>query len=89
MPPPSNRYFSSITVWQICLPFPHLKAVQNGFDNRLWWQLRRTSLEEKYVGVNHGPAEVALNVGHCLTLDLQSVSHPQATHDLVESSLEK
>ena len=50
--------------------------------------MRGADLEKEEVGVNHGPAEVALDVSHGLALDLEAVPHPQTTHDFVESSLE-
>ena len=45
-------------------------------DARL--QLARTHLQKIQVCVDHGVAEIALNVRHCLTLNLKSIAHPQS-----------
>ena len=65
----------------------HLKAFQDSLQYHRGWQLGSTCLEQKYVSVDHCSTEVALDVGHCLALDLQPVANPQATHDLVEGCL--
>ncbi len=52
-------------------------------------QLRCQNLKQEEVGVDHGLAEVTLDVGHRLTFDLKAVADPKAAHNLVESSLKK
>lgn len=46
-------------------------------------------LQEVDVRVNHRVAEVRLDIGHGLTFNLQSVSHPHVTMDLRQASLHK
>jgi hypothetical protein len=50
-------------------------------------QLRCQNLKQEEIGVDHGLAEVTLDVGHRLTFDLKAVADPKAAHNLVESSL--
>jgi hypothetical protein len=52
-------------------------------------QLRCQNLKQEEIGVDHGLAEVTLDVGHRLTFDLEAVADPKAAHNLVESSLKK
>lgn len=44
-------------------------------------------LQEINVRVDHGVTEVRLDVGHRLTFDLQSISHPHVTVDLRQAGL--
>ena len=46
-----------------------------------------THLQQVDVSIDHGHAKVTLNVSHGLTLDLDAVAHPNATHDLIKGSL--
>ena len=46
-------------------------------------------LQQEQIRVHHGLAEVALDVGHGLALDLEPVADPQPAHDLVERGLQR
>jgi hypothetical protein len=61
-----------------------LKNVVQEFSGR---QLRGQHLQQEEVGVDHGLAEVALDVRHGLPFDLEAVTDPEACHDLVERRL--
>lgn len=50
-------------------------------------QMRRTYLQPVDVHIDHGVAEVGLDVCHRLALDLESVAHPYTRQDLVEQRL--
>ena len=52
-------------------------------------KLRCQNLKQKQIGVDHGFAEVALDVRHCLAFDLKAVSDPKAAHDLVKRRLKE
>ena len=46
-------------------------------------------LEQVDVRVDHGVAEVGLDIGHGLAFDLQTVPHPHVTVDLRQAHLHK
>ena len=48
-----------------------------------------TDLQQEDVKVRHGVAEVALDVGHGLTLDLDAIPHPHPRVDLRHAHLHK
>ena len=48
-----------------------------------------TDLQQEDVKVRHGIAEVALDVGHGLTLDLDAIPHPHPCVDLRHAHLHK
>lgn len=52
-------------------------------------QVSRAHLQPVDVHVDHGVAEVGLNVCHGLAFDLQAVSYPHTRQDLVEQALWK
>ena len=66
-----------------------MESLQHGFKEDTWLQSGGAQLEEEHVGVHHGVAEVTLDVGHGLALDLEPVPGPHVTHDLVEPGLQK
>lgn len=51
-------------------------------------QMRGAHLQEVDVHIHHGVAEVGLDIGHGLPLDLQPVAHPDSTQNLIEEALE-
>lgn len=46
-----------------------------------------THLHKVDISIQHGIAEVALDVGHCLPLDLKAIPHPQSTVDFTYTNL--
>ena len=46
-----------------------------------------SDLQQEEVSIDHGVAEVTLDVGHGLTSDLQAVAHPHSAEDLMEHDL--
>ena len=65
-----------------------MEPLQDGFKEDTGLQAGGAQLEQEHVGVHHGVAEVALDVGHGLALDLEPVPSPHVTHDLVEPGLQ-
>ena len=61
--------------------------LQDAVEELVGWQLGGQNLEQEEVGVDHGLAEVALDVRHRLALDLETVPDPETRHDFVEDSL--
>ena len=61
--------------------------LQDAVEELVGWQLCGQNLEQEEVGVDHGLAEVALDVRHRLALDLETVPDPETRHDFVEDSL--
>ena len=64
-----------------------MEPLEDGPEKDGWLQLGGAELQKEHVGINHRVAEVTLDVGHSLTLDLETVPHPHTAHDLVERSL--
>jgi len=50
-------------------------------------QVGGTDLQEEQVHVGHRVAEVRLDIGHRLSLDLETIAHPFSGQDLVEKTL--
>lgn len=57
------------------------------YDSETTEQIANNNLEQVDVGVDHGVAEVGLDVGHRLSLDLQTVPDPHVVVDLWQTGL--
>ena len=55
---------------------------------RYLYDLWPSYLQQIYVSIHHGVAEVTLDVGQSLTFNLETVTHPHATENLMEHHLE-
>lgn len=68
-------------------PIFHMELVQDSGKELFWLELSSTNLKEVQVSINHRVAEVALNVGHGLSFNLQAIPNPQPTDDFIECRL--
>jgi len=70
-------------------PLSHVEQLDGVLQEEVLRQVGGTDLQEEQIHVGHRVAEVRLDVGHRLTLDLQPVAHPFSGQDLVEETLKR
>ena len=61
-----------------------MESFKDHLNEPVWVESASDGLDEEEIRINHGVAEVALDVCHSLTLHLESIPRPESTQDLVE-----
>ena len=82
-----NTSGQMISVTGQAQPILDFESVQDDLQEEFGMQVSSTHLQKKYVCIDHRFAKMTLDVGHGLAFNLNTIPHPNSTHDFVEGRL--